>query len=485
MSSAAAARLAKQNPVWAIWAGVAVLAVASSGLAARMPIRDLALYAAGAVGLAVVFALGYRNPAAAVTLFFAYLSVDGLFRLLTQYHRLVHVALDLLTIALCAAVATRASVQGRLRVRLGTVETLLFGFALLCAVGVFNPSTKPLLGLMGLKVHLTAVPFYFLGFHLRKSQEDERRWFTLFCCIATFVCSFALVQYLTGPDYWKSMGPAFADKIAREEWWDDTGEKQFRPLSTTLSGARPGLYAVVSIPLLMGLFGLSRLRAQMPLLWGAAVVQAASLLISAFRGGWLALAGGLALFCVLRRSARTTAVLAGVALGCLLGVGLSQGGLQDRARTLSNPVATFVNERGRTAFSIFARSLRTAPFGRGTGTSSVAAYYFEALGGSEAEVWEAECYYVSLAVELGVVGLTAMLLCLAAVFWCGMRALRAAPNGEERGMVAAMISLLATLAVTGLVTSVLHGSFPAAYFWFVAGMLVRRAGGARVSEEPR
>ncbi|PIX47678.1 MAG: hypothetical protein COZ57_07755 [Armatimonadetes bacterium CG_4_8_14_3_um_filter_66_20] len=475
MNSAVAVPSAKGRWTWAIWAGVAVLAVALTGLTARMPIRELALYSCGAVGLAAVFVLGLRNPAAAVALFFAYMSVDGMLRLLTGYHPLVHLALDLFTIAVTAGVAVRESLRGELRVRLGTVETLLVGFSLLCVVGVFNPSTRPLLGLMGVKVHLTAVPFYFLGYYLRRSQEADRRWFALFCCLGTFVCSFALIQYLTGPDLWTSMGPAFAEKISREQWWDDTGELHFRPLSSTLSGSWPGVYAGVSLPLLMGLFGLASLRAQMPLLWGVAVVQTASLLISAFRGGWVALAGGLALFCLLRRSARSTAVLVGVALGCLVGVALSQGGLKDRARSLGNPVSTYMNERGHTAWSIFVRSVTRSPLGLGTGTSSVAAEYFESAGDSGASVWLAESYYVSLAVELGIVGLTVMLLCLGTIFWRGIRALGATRTGEERGMVASMLSMLSTLATIGLVGPVLHGSFPAAYFWFVSGMLMRRA----------
>ncbi len=367
--------------------------------------------------------------------------------------------------------------------------------------GVFsrNPIALPLLGLVALYVvqmlngvpwnpvvsvggfvyHLGTVPLFFIAASGFRDGREIRGvlWFVV--GLALFECTYGLAQYYLGPPEALALSQHFHARMVGEAWWTPgSSELVYRPTGLTLNGGGPGMYGLIGVLLVLGLFEgwHPRRWRKLALLLGV-LVMLVTILLSAVRAFWLGLLVALLVFGVLEGFGYLAAVAGLGWAAAALAVTWTRGALYIRLSTLLSPWAVFSRERGSELLSL-PQIVAQYPAGIGLGRVAGSAAGEAKQLFPEGSYGFAHNYWVSLAWEASILAPLLLVLLLSRLAAFGFSVYRRTRDRESRGVVAAILALDAGIVAITFAGPALAGlaSSLAQYFWFLSGLLFAISG---------
>jgi hypothetical protein len=194
--------------------------------------------------LAAIAAVATKDRVLAVLILFCYLTVEGMLKLMSSYHPLVHIGTDIVLWSMVAAWAAIALASGRKRVPRVPFLTLLILHVTWVLLLVFSPYTASLfVGIASLKIHLSMIPLYFIGFMLAADASAPGRFLRVLTLFWTATFVFTLLQYAGGPDSMLDLGEAYRLRASYFHEW--------RPFGTTSLPGGQSVIALLALPFAM------------------------------------------------------------------------------------------------------------------------------------------------------------------------------------------------------------------------------------------
>jgi hypothetical protein len=438
--------------------------------------------------------LGRRLLTAVVI--FAYLAVEGLLKLLSNYNPIVHVGLDLVVLSVTLvwvldAVATR---HARLP-DLPWVKVIGL-YALWIVLQLFNPYSPGLVpALASFKAHLTMIPLYFIGAALVRRREDVVRLFAALAAIALVPYAAALIQYALGPASVLDLSPRYWQNISFYHEW--------RPFGTSAVPGGESVLAFLVVPLALVLVVTPRIPAGLRGLALLSIALAAgTFVVSGVRQMMLGCVLALAAMGALAASRSRGRLMVGAMFVLLIGAGayvsvqafLEPISTENVRRDPRSPqiwrerdvtqrllslaqTGTYLEAR-RGAWHAITDRLTRYPFGAGLGRTGAGAGAFRAQLSSsprsariQAEVGWSDNYFADELAEAGIPGLAIACTLLVGLLWGAARLARRARDPLIISAAAAIAGIFFTYLVISWGSQPLLANPTLAYFWFLAGVL--------------
>lgn len=445
---------------------------------------------------AIAFVVLVVNPRVELSLaaLLAYLGLlDGYLKLRTGNAN-VSVLRDVLLYGIVVGVLVRAALQ-RTTLRLPRYGAHILLVVALVAAQALNPATAGLRGAAGgLRQHLEYVPLFFLGYLFLRSQR-RLQWLLAGLLVVTAAnAAAAVVQYTLTPDQFAAWGPGYADRILGRGAFEDAarvfgtsaGDARVRPFGLGSDFGTSGVLGYLALPAAIAFLAVARTRRER--LLGALGIAACVIGVAASQSrSTLLLAAVAAAFLLLvtvtpataRRTAMTLLVATALGLGALALFAGAHTGSFDRFRSVApNSLrGTVQDDRGGSIALVGDYALRY-PLGDGLGRVGPAADF-----GRSTSTANAETEFNFLIVELGTLGMLAVLALWLRVLVDGVVAVRRTAETRERHLLGAVVSAVAAMAATWWAAPVSVGATTAPLFWLLTGVVAwavtERAAGDR------
>ena len=448
---------------------------------------------------AVAFvAVLFRDKLNAIILFFCYLTVEGLLKLMSGYHPFVHIGADIVLWSLIAVWIAKAIAARRPRVPRVPLATILGLYVVWILMLLFSPYTASLfVGLASLKIHLSMIPLYFIGFVLAKDADAPRRliralamfWF------ATFIIT--VLQYVGGPDAFLDLGAVYRQRASYFHEW--------RPFGTTSLPGGQSVIAMIALPfgiylLLRGDHGLKNGLVLATILGSIAVFMVSGVR-QVFLGGLIASLGMIGLQ-LTRGTGRAARGLVGLAvLGTVAVIAVQQFMVPAARRSVAEAAGVPDIWRERDAFDRFESLLspetyakarmggiqlvwdrvKEAPFGVGLGrTGSAASALQDQLRRDpfnnmlQDRFGFQDNFYAAMLVETGLPGTLLLTAMLVGFCFLSARLARKATNQADSALGALAAGYMLTMLVLSWGSQPLMANPTVAVFWLLGGLVAGR-----------
>ncbi|UCF41480.1 MAG: hypothetical protein JSW43_03875 [Gemmatimonadota bacterium] len=448
--------------------------------------------------LAAVAALSARNRMLSIVILFGYLTLEGLFKLLSGYHPVVHIGTDIVLWMLVAVWAATALLQGHARLPRVPFFIILVLHVVWVLLLVFSPYTASVfVGLASLKIHLSMIPLYFIGFMLAGREDAPRRFMRAITVLWVATFAITLVQYIGGPDSLFDLGEVYRRQASHYHEW--------RPFGTTGLPGGQAVFAMLALP-----FGLCLvLRGDYSLkngwilatLIGSLAVFFVSGVRQVFLGCLVAVVGMVGLQIIRGRGRAATGAITVAALGAVTYIAVQEFVVPaaeesvaraanvpeiwrersaiDRFQTLLDP-DTYAKARAGGLGLIWDRVTET-PLGVGLGRTGSAA---SALGDQlsrdpfnrmlQDRFGFQDNFYAAMLVETGVPGTLMLTTILVGLGLLAARLARTAPTREDAAFGSLVAGYMLAMIVMSWGSQPLLGNPTLAFFWFLGGMAAGR-----------
>lgn len=408
-----------------------------------------------------ILALSGRQTVAAISLYFGYLAMEGMYKYLSGFSPAIYVIGPLLLVGILVGWRLTLHLLGDLRPTAVPLAALFAAFAGWGLVQILNPhGTGPLGGLATLFLfYVGPIMLYFVGYNVTKSSNQVLQFCYVLIGVCTIVSAFAVLQFIMGRPWTDAHLPGYSS-ITQGDWFavDSNGTGgvgSFRPASTTSIGGGGAVWSQLGMVLSIGLMFSPRIAFRQKVCLAVCLfVNVIGLLVCGVR--LLLLTGVFDIFLfviILARNPRDLGrsvgllLLAGIVatLGFLGAQALSGGILSQRyADTLKNPFAKYQHDRGDN-LQVFKDNILSYPLGTG---------YQQAMGrtdlgaaGSSSDPAlrnrNGETEFGAIGDDMGVPGIVLLFSCMIGVFGQGWRAFRRLQDQHLRVLAAMLISSLA------------------------------------------
>ncbi len=448
--------------------------------------------------VAAIVALARASWFWGLMVFFIYLSIEGLVKLVGNYHPIVHIGVDIVLWAIVGVWVAKAILQGRTHLPKVPFFTVLALHVIWVSLLVFSPYTASIfVGVASLKIHLSMIPLYFVGFLFASSADTPRRFIRALTVVWCFAFALTLVQYMGGPgSLFDFSGPALSRFAYFHEW---------RPFGTTALPGGEAVFALLALPFAFYLVLSGRHRLRDPWIVATIVGSLAVFFVSGVRqlflGSLLAIMSiiGLQLIRGRGRAFGVSVVLAGLGTATYIGVAqyvlpAAQSSLEEttgipeiwrRRNPLDRFQTLLLAETYRTArrggIALVWNRIRTAPLGAGLGRTGSAA---SALGGAlEQDRFDASLqdrfgfqdnFFAAMIVETGIPGTLFLTIILVGLGLRAVRLSRRAPTVEDSVFGSLVAGYMLAMLVMSWGSQPLLANPTIAFFWFLGGMAGRR-----------
>jgi hypothetical protein len=381
---------------------------------------------------------------------------------------------------------------------------------------VFSPYTASIfVGVASLKIHLSMIPLYFIGFLFASHVDVPPRFIRALTIVWCFTFGLTLLQYVGGPgSLFDFSGPALSRFSYFHEW---------RPFGTTALPGGQAVFALLALPFALYLVLSGRYRFRDPWIVLTVVGSLAVFFVSGVRqlflGSFIVVMGmmGLQIIRGRGRVAGVAVALAGFGTVTYIGVAeyvlpAAQASLEeavdipeiwrqrnplDRFQTLLESGTYRTARRGGVAL-VWSR-IKSAPLGVGLGrTGSAAAALGSTLSDSpfnaqlQEEFGFQDNFFAAMIVETGLPGTMMLTFILLGLGVRAARLSRRAPTVEDSAFGALVAGYMLALFVMSWGSQPLLANPTLAFFWFLGGMASRRlqdvqdqqAGETAVTPEP-
>ena len=438
--------------------------------------------------------LGRRLLTAVVI--FAYLSIEGLLKLLSDYNRVVHVGIDIIVLAVATAWILEAVVRRRAQLPRLPWTGLIVAYAAWIVLETMNPYSPGLLpSLAAFKTHLTMIPLYFIGAAVVRSRRDVVLLCVGLSAIALVPFVSALAQYAAGPQSVLDLSPRFWQNISFYHEW--------RPFGTSAVPGGASVFAFLATPLALLLLLAPEQRAWVRWLAGLTVALAAgTFIVSGVRQMILGCALAILVMAALLVARGRSRGLVGVVFVGLMGTAAYAGiqawltplsteavrkyaaapdiwrerNVVDRLLTMTKTGTYFEARQGAPA-AIWHRATHY-PFGAGLGrTGSGAGTFVTEINADprsaaiEREVGWSDNFFADEIVEAGLPGVLIWTTILAGLVVGAVRLARRTRDPFTASAAAAIAGLFFTYFVISWGSQPLLANPTLAYFWLLAGVL--------------
>ncbi len=473
-----------------LWFAVALPAV----IAVLLVLVPLLGTAAGGAWMLVLVPLvawtAFHDTERALYVYCAWCWTDGTIRGLFQGNQALTVARDVVMLVILVG-----WLMQRILRRSGDPlprppgRVLVSLFILNCLIQMANPYGLGLMSsLAGLKMHLSPLPLYLLGYDVFRRRGQVYSFFVFLTLLTAVAGLVSIVQYQQGPVWTYAHFPGSKEVISQnfatsQESQGASQSSGFKPPGTTTFGGGTGVYIGFVVPLAMTLL-LLRLGRQRALgrglLIGIIFVFVVGLFLNGVRSALVEAISGAVLTGVLvggwLRVRALTALLVCFVLGLgawTLSQNLSGGSALERfASTFSDPVGALHQDRV-TFFDQFGDIIFRAPLGVGMGRVGAAAGQFATEIDNLRYSFGSEAYLGCMVEETGIVG-ALLIFCVAVLFLLlGFAILQRLRESNDRFMAAAMLSVLAIIFANFFLTPVLLGPPGSVLFWLFGAILMR------------
>ncbi len=466
--------------------------------------------------VAAIVALARASWFWGLMVFFIYLSIEGLVKLLGNYHPIVHIGVDIVLWAIVGVWVAKAILQRRTQLPKVPFFTVLVLHVIWVSLLVFSPYTASIfVGVASLKIHLSMIPLYFLGFLFASSADTPLRFIRALTVVWCFAFALTLVQYMGGPgSSFDFSGPALSRFWYIHEW---------RPFGTTALPGGEAVFALLALPFALYLILSGRHRLRDPWIAATIVGSLAVFFVSGVRqlflGGFLIVMGmmGLQIMRGRGRAVGVSVALAGLGAATYIGVAeyvlpAAQTSLEeatdipniwrernplDRFETLLHAETYRAARKGGIAL-VWDR-IRSAPLGVGLGRTGSAA---SALGSNlrddrfnaqlQQEFEFQDNFFAAMIVETGIPGTLLLTIIMIGLGIRAVRLSRQAPTVEDSVFGSLVAGYMLAMFIMSWGSQPLLANPTIAFFWFLGGMASRRlqdvqdqqAGETAVTPEP-
>jgi len=427
---------------------------------------------------------------------FAYLSIEGLLKLLSNYNRIVHVGIDIIVLTVTAAWVVNAIVGRRARLPRLPWVPLILAYAVWIGLEVMNPYSPGLIpSLAAFKTHLTMIPLYFIGAALVRDKRGLVVILAALSAIALVPYVASILQYVAGPQSVLDLSPRFWQNISFYHEW--------RPFGTSAVPGGSSVFAFLVTPLaLLLLIAPGQTRRLRYLAALSITLAAGTFIVSGVRQMILGCVLAILVMAALQMTrGRSRGIVAVIFVG-LAGAGAyfgiqtyltpistenvkkyahapdiwRQRNVVDRMLTMTSTGVFFQAREGAPAAIWF--RLQHYPFGAGLGRTGAGAGAFMTQiiadprsAEIESEVGWSDNFFADEIVEAGIPGVIIWTTILVGLTFGAVRLARRAQDPLIASAAAAIAGLFFTFFVISWGSQPLLSNPTLAYFWFLAGVL--------------
>lgn len=422
---------------------------------------------------------------------FTYLGFEGFLKIISGYHPVVHVGVDLLVVALTSKVL--------IGLALGIIKkeedlpplTILFGIHFIWFLITFaNPYSLGIVpSLAGAKVYITMLLLYFFAYYLAKKPKEIKVIMAIWVAVTTIHCIAGLYQFSMGPSSVLQIHPGYANILTKY------GSYAFRPFGLTHLPGLPAIFIFLSISFLVYFsFSLKNWLFKI-MLFSMAPFWILLSLLCQVRSALLKAIISVGFFIsfylfknLKQMSARSFQRL--VAIVALLVAFIfivpnvikeAESTLPDAARAFERSLTLFdidkISSARKDTFDRFIAYAQIVPFGAGLSRTGAASGKFRHLIDSKedpfGDLFFADNFWIATVIDLGIPGMIFLTLIIGLIIFRGFKYLSGLVPPENQMLYCAIFSGLLASAIGMYGAEAMLYNPEAAYFWFFAGVLTR------------
>ena len=423
---------------------------------------------------------------------FTYVAFEGFAKVISNYHPVIHVGVDLLVMVLIAKTMILL-VLGKIRndepapplTALFAVHFIWYflSFANPYSLGIF-PS------LAAAKVYVTMFMLFFFAYYMVKKDPNEAKIIMLIWIGTTSLHSFvSIYQAANGPQSVLNIHPRYASILAKY------AGGAFRPFGLTHLPGLPAIFIFLAMPFLLFFFFTTRnifvkilCFSQIPLwLITSFLCQVRSALLKTIVGAAFFL---IAMFFIKSRKSfsgrKATNIFLGLAASSVLIFTMpsliqeSESFFPDAAQAFERSFSLFdfdsVAKARKGAFGRFLVYLDMVPFGAGLSRTGPAAGVFKHLIESPDDplgnIFFTDNFWLATLVDLGAPGSLILTLLVALIFLRSILSLRKIYYENERMIHLAMFSGILASGIGMYGAEAFLYNPEACFFWYFSGSLI-------------
>lgn len=420
-----------------------------------------------------------------------YLGFEGFAKIVSFYHPMVHVGVDILVFVMSVKVFVMVLLK---KTPIPEQKPPLIPIFLLhwCwfLITFANPYALSLVSsIAGVKMYVTIELLYFYAYYLIRNLRDVKITMGCWVFIVLVQVPFALYQGSMGPSSVLSIHPGFAKPLAKL-----TGEA-FRPFGLTHLPGTPAVYISLTAPFVFYFLIRSRsmvVKILMSALIPGAIVtmflcQIRSALLKAMIATSAYLVSRLTAF---RRGIAISQLVKGVLLAAAV-VGLvlfatpkllkqSVKNQADNIRAIDRTLTLFDYDKASTAragaMERFLSYTQMVPLGAGVARTGAAFMAFEKLNLQDKyfqETFFTDNFWVLLAVDLGIPGVIFMTIIVVVLMFHGSISLFTIKNTEIKEVQWAIMSSMFAICLGFFGSDGIVYNPDGGFFWIFAGIMMK------------
>lgn len=468
------------------WMSLAVITFFSGYFLSEFNLKAAAFFFFAISSLSMLLIPYHR----AIQIYFVYIGFEGLFKMITNYHPVVHVGAEIIV-----AVLTGRFLLGRLQkgIFVEVQRPPLTGLFIIHFIWFFivflNPYAMSLYSsLAGIKVYVSMFLLYFFGYYLTTDLKRIQQLMTPWIWIAVIQILTSIYQFQIGPSSVTWISPSYGIALKKFQGY------AFRPFGVTAQAGAPCVYLFMVIPFLMrSMFQSNSLLKKiysLAVLIGSAVV----LLICQVRASIIKAIIGLVTYTgiYLRQSSRVSGRFPAKAILILILFTLSTtfilpkaietlfSGNRDITRALERSLSIFDSSKVSNArvggFDRFWNYTTMIPLGAGLSRVGSAGGKFQELVDNDPyfpDPFFSDNLWIALLVDLGLPGLLIFSLLVIGILFYGFLGLNRISHPELMAIHGAIFCALLSIAIGANGAEVIIYNPEASFFWFFAGMMVK------------
>jgi hypothetical protein len=449
--------------------------------------KFLSLLFFSGIGL-IIFSLSLEN---AFFVFFFYLGIEGVAKMLSQYHPIIHVGTDIIVLSLLLRTFLSLLLnRAELPKRIPFLMSLLFLHFIWFLIVFMNPYALSLqASLAAIKLYVVPQLLFFFGFYLCRNARQMEKFFLPWILVVVLHVVFGLYQGMIGPASVTSWSPTYQQVLARYIGYP------FRPFGLTSLPGGPAVFSYFVIPILV--FGFlvtsSWLRKFVIslIIFGLILI----LLLCQVKSAIIKFIGAIFLFLIMALFKRNQvgsqvtggivkflfaiAVIGAFALPSVLDR-ISDANTDNHdaiARSLKAFDFEIMGQARQGALDRFITYAQMAPLGSGLSRIGPAVYRFhDQISANQyfkSVIFFSDNLWVQLVIDIGIPGVFMISVIVFLIFLQGYRAWRQSKSARASLAIAAVLTGMAAIFSGAYGAEPILYNPEAGFFWFFAGALFR------------
>lgn len=428
----------------------------------------------------------------AIRIFFIYLGFEGLAKIVSGYHPIVHVGVDLLLVALVTKTLILIILKRtKKEFDFPPLTSLFFLHLIWFIITIANPYSLSLFAsLAGAKVYVTMLLLFFFAFYLNENDMREVKIIMLIWVLVSVIHTVVgFYQAAIGPSSVTQIHPGYASALAKYEG------RAFRPFGLTHVAGMPAIFIFLSTPFLI-YFIISARSVILKVLYSMMIpawflmmfiCQVRSALLKAIVGVgfFIGYFNYVSFFNMTKSSFKKmvliSVLIATVAISMPVVLSKAEGNLPDAIRAIERTMTLFDYEKvaasRRNILDRFLTYLKMAPLGAGLSRTGAASGKFSNLIHSPDDpfgpVFFADNFWIATLVDLGIPGMLLLSLIIIFVLYRGLKYVRRIHPLDTQYLYIAILSSLFACAIGMYGAEAMLYNPEAAFFWYFSGCLIR------------